>query len=276
VRWIGLIALALLAPAFVPGAASATAPPRLGTWEGKGSRGLQISFRLVRSGGHVAVAGGMTVTLPTLPVLCPAGPLAALAVHHRRVTYSGPGSPPISIFHYGPRELSFDVYDDELSAVYTGRLRSRRTMVLTAPAPARQPPGCGWPRKKLRWVVHRAHRARVADGTWSGTLDNGGTVEVHVGASGRMVDAFQAHVTCSGAGPGPSLDVGSQKADEFVDRVGSFAGPIGRETVNGVQTRWNGRFAGDTLTGTITTWAPCGAPGTGRLDAAFTAHRSSL
>jgi hypothetical protein len=40
-RRIGLIGLAFLAPAFVPGGASATAPPRLGTWEGKGSRGLQ-------------------------------------------------------------------------------------------------------------------------------------------------------------------------------------------------------------------------------------------
>jgi len=273
---LGAVSASAPGAAFVPDAASATAPPRLGTWEGKGSRGLQISFRLVRSGGRVAVANGMTVTLPTLPVLCPAGPLAAPAVHYRRVTYSGPGSPPIAIFHYGPRDLSFDVYDDGLSAVYTGRLRNRKTMVLTAPAPARQPRACGWPRKKLRWVVHRARRARVAGGTWSGTLDNGGTVEVHVGAGGSIVDAFQAHLACPGAGPGPGVDVGSQKADEFVDRSGSFAGPIGRETVNGVRTRWNGHFAGDTLTGTVTTWAPCGAPGTGQLDAGFTAHRSSF
>ena len=273
-RRIGLIALALLAQALAAGAAYASAPPRLGTWEGKGSRGIQISFRLVRSGSRVAVANGMTVTLPTLPVLCPAGPLAAAAVHYRRVTYTGPGSPPIKIFHYGPRELAFDMYDDGLSAVYTGRLRDRRTMVLTAPAPARQPAGCGWPRRKLRWIVHRARRARVADGTWSGTLDNGGTLEVHVGTGGRIVDVFQAHVACPGMGPGPGVGVGSQKANEFVDLRGSFAGPIGRETVNGVRTSWKGRFAGGTLTGTVTTWAPCGAPGTGRLNAGFSAHRS--
>lgn len=183
----------------VPGAASATAPPRLGTWEGKGSRGVQISFRLVRRRGRVTVARGMTVTLPTLPVLCPAGPLTAAAVHYRLVTYSGPGSPPISIFHYGPRELTFDVYDSGISAVYVGRLRNRHTMVLSAPAPARQPSGCGWPHKKLRWVVRRAHRVHVADGTWSGTLDSGGTVDVHVSAGGSIVDAFQARVTCRGA-----------------------------------------------------------------------------
>ena len=275
-RRLGLIALALLAAALVPGAASATAPPRLGTWEGKGSRGLQISFRLVRSGGRVAVANGMTLTLPTLPVLCPAGPLAAAAVHYRRVTYTGPGSPPIAIFHYRPRELAFDVYDQGFSGVYSGRLRSRRTMVLTAPAPARQPTGCGWPRKKLRWVVHRARRVRVADGTWIGTLDNGGTVEAHVSAGGSVVDAFQAHIACPGAGPGPGPgeDIGSQKAEVFVDRRGSFAGPVGTETVNGVRTMWKGRFVGGTLTGTVTTWAPCGAPGGGRLDAGFIAHRS--
>lgn len=263
-------------PAAYPGAASATAPPRLGTWEGKGSRGLQISFRLVRGGGHVAVANGMTLTLPTLPVLCPAGPLAAAAVHYRRVTYTGPGSPPIAVFHYRPRELAFDVYDQGLSGVYSGRLRSRRTMVLTARAPARQPMGCGWPRKTLRWVVHRARRVRVADGTWIGTLDNGGTVEVRVSAGGSVVDAFQAHVACPGAGPGsgPGEDIGSQKAEEFVDRRGNFAGPVGTETVNGVRTMWKGRFVGGTLTGTVTTWAPCGAPGGGRLDAGFIAHRS--
>jgi hypothetical protein len=265
----------VLGAAPVPGTASATAPPRLGTWEGKGSRGVHVSFRLIRSGGRVAVANGMTITLPTLPVLCPAGPLTAAAVHYRRVTYSGPGSPPIAIFHYRPREFTFDVFDDGLAAVYSGRLRNRRTMLLTAPAPARQPRGCGWPRKKLRWVVHRARRVRVADGTWSGTLDNGGTVELHVSAGGSIVDAFQADVACVGAGPGPGAEVGSQEAEEFVDRRGNFAGPIGRQTTNGVRTSWTGRFAGEgTLTGTVTTWAPCAMPGGGRVDAAFSAHRS--
>jgi hypothetical protein len=273
-RRLATAVLLLLAAAFVPGAASATAPPRLGTWEGKGSRGVHVSFRLVHSGGRVAVANGMTITLPTSPVLCPAGPLTAAAVHYRRVTYTGPGSPPITIFHYRPRELAFDVFDDGFGGAYTGRLRNRSTMVLTAPAPARQPRGCGWPRTKLRWVVHRARRVRVADGTWSGTLDNGGTVELHVSAGGSIVDAFDAKVACSGAGPGPAGEVGSQDAEEFVDRRGSFAGPIGPQTVNGVRTSWTGRFAGDTLTGTLVTWAPCGTPGGGPVEAAFTGHRS--
>jgi hypothetical protein len=50
-RRIGLIALAFLAPAIVTGPASATAPPRLGTWEGKGSRGSRSA-----SGSSAAAA----------------------------------------------------------------------------------------------------------------------------------------------------------------------------------------------------------------------------
>ena len=60
----------------------------------------------------------------------------------------------------------------------------------------------------------------------------------------------------------------------FVDRRGSFAGPVGTETVNGVRTMWKGCFVGGTLTGTVTTWAPAPGARGGRLDAGFIAHRS--
>jgi hypothetical protein len=59
-----------------------------------------------------------------------------------------------------------------------------------------------------------------------------------------------------------------------VSRLGHFAGPLGPQATNGVRTGWQGRFSGDALTGTVTTWAPCGGPGGGQFDAAFTAHPS--
>ena len=202
----------------VPGAASATAPPRLGTWEGKGSRGVQISFRLVRRRGRVTVARGMTVTLPTLPVLCPAGPLTAAAVHYRLVTYSGPGSPPISIFHYGPRS-SHSTY----TTADLGRVRR----------PPAQPPHDGAERAGARATAERVWlaaqeaalgRAPSAQGARrqrhvSGTLDSGGTVDVHVSAGGASSTPSRRGLPAGGPDPGGGL--GSQNAEEFVDRRGS-------------------------------------------------------
>src|SRR3954453_12557335 len=103
------LVLAAPAPAALPATAYAVHPPKLGNWEGTGSRGIGISFRLGHSGGVITVLGGMTVSLPTSPVLCPAGPTTAAAVHYGRVSYGGPGSPPIPIFHYKPRQISLDV-----------------------------------------------------------------------------------------------------------------------------------------------------------------------
>jgi hypothetical protein len=277
-RLIGRLGIALALLSLAPAAAGATAPPRLGTWEGKGSRGIAISFRLVRSGHLVVVAGGMTVTLPTSPPICPAGPRGAAAVHYKRVSYGGPGAPPLSIFHFRPRQVRLDVNDLEqpFLAPFTGTLRNRRTMVLTWPAPSHQPKGCGWPRRRLRWVVHRATRVRVATGPWTGTLSAvggiTGTVQVHVSAAGRVVDDFEEQETCPGSGAGGG-GMGTNRAQEFIDRHGRFAGPIGPSAqVNGVVTGWRGRFAGSTLTGTVTSANRCPENDGRPLVAAFVAH----
>jgi hypothetical protein len=118
VRRVALtLALVSVVSASPPAAALAVRPPRLGNWEGAGSRGT-------------AIRGGLTVTLPTSPVLCPAGPREAAALPFERVSYVGPGSPPIAVFHFRPRDVALDVYALGMPASFSGTLRDRRTMVL--------------------------------------------------------------------------------------------------------------------------------------------------
>ena len=251
-----VLAMTMAAPVALPATAHAVRPPKLGNWEGTGSRGVAISFRLGRSGGRIDVLRGMTVSLPTAPVLCPAGPTTAAAVHYARVSYGGPGSPPIPIFHFKPRQIAIDVNDPGSFTVFTGRLRNRRTMVLHLAGVERQPRGCGWP-KRMRWIVHPRPRAPVKPGSWTGTITGdgiGGVVAVHVTASGHIVDSFHARVECPNR---PGMGADSPMAEEFIHADGSFAGPLGKQTINGQPLTWHGRFAGDVLTGTLSTVDSC-------------------
>jgi hypothetical protein len=268
-----VLALVLAAPAAAPSAAHAVRPPRLGSWEGHGSHGLSMSFRLVRHGRYIDVGrGGFTVSTPTFNALCPAGPENAAAQHWDHASYGGPSSYPVlPIFHYGPRDVSFDINDPGSFASFSGKLRNRHTMVLKEPYTGHQPRGCGWPRT-LRWVVHPRHRAQIADGTWTGTTSgqNGlaGSVAVTVVGSGHVVDDFRAVWRC-GDGGGPGSGVTAPMAEEFIHADGTFSGPLGASRVNGEAQRWTGRFAGATLNGTLHTWNVC--TGQGPLDVSFTA-----
>jgi hypothetical protein len=270
-RWLAAAALMTFAAP-----AGAVAPPLTGNWEGTGSRGVAMSFRLSRAGHRIDLTGGLTVTLPTLPVLCPAGPLAAAAVFYPRAGYSGPGSPPLSVFHFKPRDVDIQVLGPNQFGDWSGTLRNRRTMVLTTAGVTRQPAHCGWPRR-LRLVVRHAPRVDVTAGSWTGAFDGPevmGSVRLHVTAGGHIVDAFTAQASCTGGGPGPG-GVGTTGAEEFIDSQGRFAGPLGRNVVNGVATGWQGRFAGDTLTGAVTMYDQCARPPGGALVAAFVAHPST-
>jgi hypothetical protein len=274
--WMRVAAAAGAALALGAGSATGGArvrPPLTGNWEGAGTRGVAMSFRLGRVGHRISVVGGITVTSPTAPVLCPAGPRAAAAIRYSRAEYLGPGSPPISIFRLGPRDVEIQVLGSGQFGDWAGKLRSRTKMVLTAPGPTRQPSGCGWPRR-LRWVVRHQRRVPVATGSWTGTFDGPevtGTVHVHVTAGGHIVDAFSAQPDCTAGGPSPP-GVSASDAEEFIDRQGGFAGPLGPNTVNGVDVAWNGRFADDTLTGAVTLFDECARPPHGALVANFVAH----
>jgi hypothetical protein len=64
----------------------------------------------------------------------------------------------------------------------------------------------------------------------------------------------------------------SQNYPEFVHPNGTFAGPISVPTrIAGVRTGWQGRFAGPTITGTVTTRNNCG-DSSKPLIATFIAH----
>ncbi len=196
--------------------------------------------------------------------------MEAAALHFNQVSYTAPGSPPIAIFHFRPRDVDLDVYDRGIPATFSGTLRDRRTMVLRTRGVDEQPRGCGWP-KRLRFVVHPKRRTPVTAGTWSGTFtgDAGvtGTVSTHVSDDGHIVDDFSANLTCDG---GPSTGASAPMAEELIDRDGSFSGPLGPPSrLNGQPFGWTGRFSGDTLTGTLSTWNLC--TGGGPLLASFAA-----
>ena len=270
-----VLALVLATPLVAPSVAGAVRPPRLGNWEGHGSRGLSMSFRLVRHGRYIDVGpGGFTVSTPTFYALCPAGPDTAAAQHWASASYGGPSSHPVlPIFHYGPRDVTFDINGPGIFTTFSGKLRNRNTFVLHEPYTGRQPKGCGWPRT-LRWIVHPRRRAPVADGTWTGTTsgENGlaGKITVKVVGTGHVVDDFEANWICGGeSGGGGGSGIRAPMAEEFIHADGTFTGPLGASLVNGQAQRWTGRFAGGTLTGTLHTWDVC--TGQGPLDVAFTA-----
>ena len=267
-RWLGIAALLMFAAP-----AGAVPPPLTGNWEGTGSRGVAMSFRLTRAGHRIDLTGGLTVTTPTTPVLCPAGPRTAAAVFHPHAGYTGPGSPPLPVFHFKPRDVDIQLLGPGEFGDWSGTLRNRRTMVLSTSGVTRQPKGCGWPRR-LRLVVRHVTRVPVSAGSWTGAFDETavtGSVRLHVTAGGRIVDAFSAQAGCAAGGPAPPGEE-STGAEEFIDRLGRFAGPLGRNVVNGVATGWEGRFAGDTLTGTVTMFDQCARPPHGALVAGFVAH----
>jgi hypothetical protein len=271
-RRLLLLPVLLALSASVPAAAgAAVVHPQVGNWEGAGSNGVAISFKLVRTHHRIAIAGGLTVTVPTSPVLCPAGALSVAAEYFKQVTYTGPGSAPDAISQ--PKARAVTIETDPFAS-FAGKLRSSDTMVLTAPGPRAQPPGCGWPRT-LTWVVHRLARAPVSAASWTGTLTGPGgitgTVSAVVIDRGHVVDQFQTRAVCP---DGIAASLGAPGgAEEFVDRLGGFAGPIGPSILDGIASLWQGRFTGATLAGTLTRDNPCslGTP----VTLTFSAHPAS-
>jgi hypothetical protein len=265
----------LLAPMVAPSAAVAVRPPRLGNWEGHGSRGLSMSFTLKRHGRYIDVGrGGFTITTPTFQALCPAGSATAAAQHWDRAGYLGPASrPPLPIFHFRLREVSFGILGPGEFATFSGKLRNRRTMILKSPYTGHQAKGCGWPRS-LRWVVHPKRRAPLTNGTWTGTTSGPdgitATVSAQVVGAGHIVDHFKADWQCDAGGGGSGIE--APMAEEFIHADGTFIGPLGGSFVDGLSQNWSGRFTGATLTGTIHTWNVCS--GSGPLDIPFAAQRA--
>jgi hypothetical protein len=263
------LALSFALAATMPATAvAAVVHPQLGNWEGAGSNGIAISFKLVRVHHRIAIGGGLTVTVPTTPVLCPAGALSAAAEYFKQVTYTGPGSAPDAVG--GPNARAVAIQTDPFAS-FAGRLRSSDTMVLSAPGPKTEVPGCGWPRT-LSWIVHRQSRAPVSASSWTGTLTGPGGITGAVSAvvidHGHIVDQFQTRTVCPG---GIAASLGAPGgAEEFIDRLGRFAGPVGPSILDGIGSLWQGRFSAATLTGTLTRDNPC-APGT-PVTLTFTAH----
>ena len=264
---IALVAVgAVLVPAAVAGRVRSPAP---GNWEGRGAHGLPLSFRFVRSHGHVGVrdlAIGYGVS-------CPATRVSAEAVAYD-AGYIGPGrpSPFLRTFHIPANGFLIDLQGAMTFGSLEGRLKgsSRGTLWMSAPTDA---PRC-WPQKTDRWKLRHRKRRAVHDGSWAGSVSLPGdpsitgTVTVGVSAHGRVLDAFSLSYHCGPEGGGGGIT--TVPAHEFIDAGGGFAGPPDHQTINGVPTTWSGRFGTDgVLNGSFSTANLC-SPTTASTPVALT------
>lgn len=251
---LALVALTLLTPMTF---ARRIRSPALGNWEGRGPHGLPLSYRFVRSHGHVEVRD----LVIGYGFSCPPKRANAEAVLYS-AGYIGPGrpSPFLKTFHIPVNGFLIDLQGATTFGTLEGRLtrRSRGRLSMSAP---KSTPRC-WPRKTNRWKIRRRSRRVVRDGTWAGTVTQAddpsitGTLEVGVAAHGRELSSFSLSYTCGPGGGGGGIT--TSPAYEFIDTGGVFAGPPTHQIVNGVPTTWSGRFGTDkVLRGTFTTANQC-------------------
>jgi hypothetical protein len=267
---LALVALTLLAPMAY---ARRIRSPALGNWEGRGPHGLPLSYRFVRTHGHVEVRD----LVIGYGFSCPPKRANAEAVTYE-AGYIGPGrpSPFLKTFHIPANGFLIDLQGATTFGTLEGRLtrRSRGRLSMSAP---KSTPRC-WPRKTNRWKIRRRTRRAVRDGTWAGTVTQAddpsitGTLKVGVAAHGRELSSFSLSYTCGPGGGGGGIT--TSPAYEFIDAGGRFAGPPSHQIVNGVPTTWSGRFGTDrVLRGTFTTANQC-SPSTSStpVTLAFTAR----
>ena len=253
-----IVALVAVVPVLAPTAGAARIrSPALGNWEGRGAHGLPLSFRFVRSHGHV----GVRDLVIGFGISCPATRSSAEAVAYR-AGYIGPGRPSPFLHTLGIPANGFliDLQGAMTFGSLEGRLkaRSRGTLRMSAPTDA---PHC-WPQKTDRWKIRHRKRHAVRDGSWTGTVSAQdsesitGTVTVGVSAHGRELDTFSLSYQCGPDGGGGGIT--TSPAYEFIDAGGGFAGPPDHQSVNGVPTTWSGRFGTDgVLNGTFSTANQC-------------------
>lgn len=265
---IGLLAAANAAPA---GAASGSAVPLVGNWEGTGPHGVPLSFNLVRQGGSV-VATSVAVGYPAS---CPAVGRDAEAVPLDNPLYAGPGgrtSPGSAVLP--PVSLSGQVAGSAQQVFVRGSFTNPRTGALSIQIQKRI--GCGWPDTTLTWGVHHASRRPVADGTWTGPLTAHGLINANVrfvvGEQGRVIDSFTSFFTCITDTQQGNTTFRSSPAFDFIRPDGSFFSPLTSALLRGHRTTWSGRFSqSGKLTGGLTVFDDC----TNHLiKASFTARRS--
>jgi hypothetical protein len=267
--FIGLVS-AVAAVSSGAGAVAATtgAIPRPGDWEGMGPRGLPISFELVRRHGHLVA----TALAAGYPASCPAVKRDAAAVPLVNPAYAGPGSGAVPVGAQAalsgriPRSARLAILRGHFSSVGTG----------TFSVPIRKKLGCGWPGRTVTWIVHRATRVRIGDGTWTGPLTSpgliNGNVRLVVGARGRAIDSFTSFFTCITDTQQGNTNFRAVPAFEFIRPGGSFYSPLNGGLVRGHRTTWSGKFSpAGGLSGTLTIFDDC----TGKLVRAhFSATRT--
>jgi hypothetical protein len=254
-----ILALVAVVPVLAPTAyARRIRSPTLGNWEGRGPHGLPLSFRFVRSHGHVDVRD-LVIGYGTS---CPAKRANAEAVAYE-AGYIGPGRPSafLDTFNIPANGFLIDLQGATTFGTLEGRLRSGRRGKLWMSAP-KHTPHC-WPRKTNRWEIRRRKRRAVRDGTWAGSVAQmgapsvTGTVTVGVAAHGRELESFSLSYRCSSQQPGGG-GITTSPAYEFIDVVGGFAGPPNHQIVNGIPTTWSGHFGTDgVLRGTFSTANQC-------------------
>jgi hypothetical protein len=278
-RRVGAVFAAAAGLAAIAGATTAASRPRtpirpvLGDWEGTGPHGLRLSFKFVRSGGHV-VALDYALGLPT--GCRSTGSQTWDAGTVPRIEYIPPGSVPPGPFPpLGPTQFEFIIpptTKQPFPVMMYGKFSSPRRGAVSVASPTRF--GCvhtGWPRT-LRFALAAARRVRVADGLWTGTVAGpptgmSGTVKIRVIDGGRIETDFSTSYACPPPnGGGGNFEIGPLPTVGYlIEAKGSIGGAKGTETA------WSGRFAADGLLSGQLVAPGCGSP---TIRPPFTARRT--
>ena len=258
----GLVVICGVLGAAAPGpvaaaAASPSAVPQAGNWEGNGPHGLPLSFALARRSGHL-VAASVAVGYPSS---CPAVPRDGEEVPLGSTRYTGPGGPAGTgaLSSSSPAVLAGQIPRSKQRIYLRGRFGTSRSGSFSIQIS--KPIGC-WPGTTLTWSVHRASRRTVGDGTWTGPLTAtgliNGDVRLVVGAQGRVVDSFTSFFTCLANGQEGNTTFRAVPAYEFIRPGGGFYSPLNGGSVGHHPTRWAGRFSpSGQLTGSLIIFDNC-------------------
>ena len=255
-----LASICALAAGATAAGAHGVRPPVLGDWEGTGPEGLPLSFVLARRHGRVSVSD-LTVGDP---LRCPGRIAPTDAYSYPQSVYIGPGALPVVRINWRPDSLEIRVgmgapFGPELD----GRLVNARRAILSEPAPAHLPAGCSWNTRRLTWRLAPARRLSVTAGEWTGTISAAGvtgTVSFRVGASGRVLELFNASAQCEAGGG--SFGIGQAPVGDFIMANGSFSDPSR-------PAPYQGRF---TSPGAVAGTVSAATLGCGEGALAFTAH----
>lgn len=237
-------------PSTTAAASPGGAVPSAGNWEGVGADNLPLSFSLARRHRRLVAT---SIALGA-PFICPATERDAETIPLSEVSYTGPGGAGGS----STAVLAGQAGHGDIARI-SGQFATSTSGTFSVQV--KRDVGCGWQNGTLTWQVRRARRLRIADRTWTASLngpDIAGQVELTVAALGRVLASFRSSFTCQTATAEGTNQFAAAPAYEFIRPDGRFYSPLHGDAVKRHPTIWSGRFtAAGAVVGTLRIYDSC-------------------